>query len=390
MSTHIIPSLQKNNKISKWFICLCFAILSIYPIYRNFYYSNGILTYERHKAVIEKRSEYYNPWQYRILCPMIVEGMLFVYDHTIDKIFPIEKKIHFSIESSTGTNPETDGFVKLMQTPGAMKYMVIFIFFRLIEHFIIYLLAWKLWGAFIKNKWLIFFGINFIALSFGNAVTAADLSFNTYLDIIFYLLTANIIVYHKDARWLIPITVLAAFNRETGILIPALYFISKTNFSNFNLKKLNIKDINFPKKQTWFFTALLYIFFIIGFIGLRMYYGYQPQQVWKAKAGWPMLKLNLMSAAGIKAYMELIGTFAVVPLIILYKFKSLPYLLKKWFLFLVPIWFAAHYVSVVAYQTRLFMVPLILIFMPMMLWLIEKYIAGNNQEELKSYEHNKI
>ena len=41
---------------------------------------------------------------------------------------------------------------------------------------------------------------------------------------------------------------------------------------------------------------------------------------------------------------------------------------------MVPVWFAAHYITVVAYQTRLFMVPVILIFMPMMLWLIESEI----------------
>ena len=380
MSIPITQSLQKNNRLNTWFVCLCFAILSIYPVYRNFYYSNGILTYERHKAVLEKRSEFYNPWQYRILSPMLVEGAMFIYNHTVDKVFPIEEKFHFSINSTTGTNPETDQFVKLMQTRGAMKYIIIFILFRFIEHLFIFYLSWKLWAAFVKSKWLIFFGINFLALALGNAVTAADLSFNTYLDIIFYLLTANIIVYNKNARWLIPITILSAFNRETGIMIPALYFISKTYFINFSFKKFNFRDIIFPKKETWLFTILLYIFFISIFIGVRWYFGYRPQQVWKAKAGLPMLKLNLMSAVGVKAYMELIGTFGVIPLIILYKFKSFPHLLKKWFIFLVPVWFAVHFISVVAYQTRLFMVPMVLIFIPMILWLVEMNIKDGRQE----------
>lgn len=384
MSTLITQSLQKNNRIGIWFICLCFAILSVYPIYRNFYYSNGILTYERHKAILEKRSEYYNPWQYRILSPMLVEGMLFLYNNTIDKIYPVEKKMNFSIESTTGTNAETDAFVRLMQTPGAIKYMLVFIFFRFIEHMLIFYLSWRLWAGFVKSKWLIFFGINFLALALGNAVTAADLSFNTYIDIILYLLTANIIVFNRNIKWLIPITILGAFNRETAILIPALYFISKTDLTAFNFSKFNIRDISFPGKNTWFYTIFLYLIFMSIFIGLRWYYGYQPQQVWKAEAGLPMLKLNLMSAAGVKAYMELIGTFGVIPLIILYKFKSFPHLLKKWFLFLVPIWFAVHYISVVAYQTRLFMVPMVLIIMPMMLWLVERHIRMQNDTQIQS------
>jgi hypothetical protein len=377
MSTPITRSLQKNNRIARWFICCCFAILSVYPIYRNFYYSNGLLTYERHRAIIEKRSEFYNPWQYRVLCPYAIEGLLFIYNHTIDKIYPVEEKLHFSIESTSGTNPETDAFVKMMQTPGAVKYMLIFVLFRFVEHLFIFYLSWRLWNYFVKSKWLIFFGINFLALALGNAVSAADLSFNTYMDIIFYLLAANIILYRRNPLWLIPITMLAAFNRETGMLIPALYFISQTDFTGFSIKRFT--SIVFPKKETWILTGVLYILFISIFLGLRSHFGYQPQQVWKAPAGLPMLKLNLMSAVGVKAYLELIGTFAVIPFIILYRFRSFPYLLRKWFLFLVPVWFAVHYVSVVAYQTRLFMVPIILVLLPMMLWLVEKDITTKQE-----------
>ena len=108
MYTRITPLSQKNNRIGTWFLCLCFTLLSIFPIYRNFYYSNGLLTYERHRAVIEKRSEYYNPWQYRVLCPYTIEALLSIYNVTIDKVYPVEKKIHFAIENSTGTTVETD------------------------------------------------------------------------------------------------------------------------------------------------------------------------------------------------------------------------------------------------------------------------------------------
>lgn len=370
INTHIKLLFQKKKSLENLFFLFCFTILSIYPIYRNFYYSNGTLTYERHRAVIEKRSEYYNPWQYRILCPYTIEAVLFIYNATVDKIYPIEKKIHFSIKNTTGITDETKQFLNLLHIPGSIKYLIIFIFFRFVEHLLIFYLAWKLWNYFIKNSILLFLGINFLALSLGNAIAVADLSFNTYMDIIFYLLTANVIVYQKNPLFLLPIIILGAFNRETSLLIPALYFISKTNFENFEL--LRPKTIVFPPRKTWLFTLFLYLIFIIIFIGLRIYFGYRPQQVWKAEAGWPMLSLNLFSAVGFKAYMELIGTLGVIPLIILYKFKSFPILLKKWFLLIVPIWFLVHYVSVVAYQTRLFLVPFVLILMPMLIWLIDK------------------
>jgi len=386
MYTHTTPLLEKNNRIATWFLCLCFILLSIFPIYRNFYYSNGLLTYERHRAVIEKRSEFYNPWQYRVLCPYTIEALMTIYNATIDKIYPIEEKIHFSYESNTGSTDETDKFVKIMQTPGAMKYMIIFVLFRFFEHLLIFYLAWKLWSYFVSSKWLIFFGINFLALAMGNAVAVADLSFNTYMDIILYLSTANIIVYKKNPWLLLPITILAGFNRETGIMIPALYFISQTGLTQFRFNFKSLKTINWPPRKVWFLTILLYVLFFAIFTGLRLYFGYKPQQEWKAPAGLPMLKLNLFSAVGAKAYLELISTYGVIPLLILYKLRSFPYLLRKWFLFLTPIWFAVHYVSVVAYQTRLFMVPFVMIMLPMLLWLVEHEItkATGKQKTLTS------
>ncbi len=374
MSILITHSLEKNNKINGWLLAFMFAVLSIFPIYKNFYYSNGLLTYERHKALLEGNSEFYNPWQYRVLSPYMVEGVLWIYNHTIDKIYPIEEKIHFTIDSTSGTNEQTSTLVELMQTPGAMKYMIVFVFFRFMQHFLIFYLVYRFWKYFVSNTWLLLLGISFLALAFGNAVTAADLSFNTYTDIILYTLTALLIVYKWNPLWLIPIIILSAFNRETGLMMPALYFISLTDFTRFNLKKFNVKEINFPPLKTWILVSVLYIIFISIFIALRVHFGYREQQVWKVPSGLPMLKLNLFSAVGFKAYLELIGTFAIIPIIILYKFKRFPELLRKWFIFLVPVWFAIHYVSVVAYQTRLFMVPMILIMLPMILWLIEKSI----------------
>ncbi len=376
-----VPLLQLNKKISKWFICFCFAILSVFPIYKNLYYSNGILTYERHRAVIEQRSEFYNPWQYRVLCPYTIEAILVIYNATFDKIYPIEEKLHFSIESTTGATEETTQFVKLMRTPGAMKYMIIFMLFRFVEHIFIFFLAWKLWSYFVESKLLIFFGINFLVLALGNSVAVSDFTCNTYMDIIFYLATANIIVYKKNPLLLIPIVLLGVFNRETSIMIPALFFISQTDFTNVGLNIKTWRIIIFPKKKTWFLTIFLYVIFFTVFIALRIHFGYKPQQVWKAPAGWPMLKLNLFSAVGIKGYLELLGTFGVIPLIILYYFKLIPHLLKKWFLFIVPVWFAVHYVSVVAYETRVFVMPLAMIMIPIFLWLIENQITCNKESQ---------
>lgn len=373
MFTPITQLLQRNTKRKGLFLILCFSLLSLYPIYKNFYNGRAVTTYERHIALIEGRSEYYNPWQYRMLSPMIIEGLMWTYNHTVDKIYPIEEKLHIKINETSEPTPETKEFIQLLNTKGALKYMIVFIFFRFMLNLLVFALAYCLWRYFVESNWLIFFGLCFVTLAMGNAVAASDLTFNTYLDNIFYLLTAYLIVHKKNPVWLFVIVPLAAFNRETSLLIPFLYFISQMDFSGFQLKKA-FSTLRFPPLKIWMITGALYIIFFSIFIAVRVHYGYRPPQIWKVPAGIQMIKLNLFSAVAMKSYFEMLGVFTVIPLIILYKFRSFPLLLKVWFLGIVPAWFAVHLYSVVTYQTRLFLVPVIMVMMPMLLWLIENEI----------------
>ena len=380
MFTPITQLLQRNRKKKLLFIAFCISLLSVYPIYKNIYNGKAVKTYERHIALLQGRSEYYNPWQYRMLTPLIIEGMMWVYNHTIDKIYPIEEKFHFQLNETSDPTPETIEFIQLLQTKGALKYMVVFLVFRFLLNVLVFTFAYCLWRYFVKSNWLVFFGLIFISLAMGNAVIASDLTFNTYLDNVFYLLAACIIVYKVNAKWLLLLIPLAALNRETSMLIPFLYFISNMDFSGFRFTKFNLSSIRFPKSSVWIMTTLMYVIFFGVFISLRLYYGYGEPQIWKVPSGLPMIKLNLFSFVGIKSYFEMLGVFSVIPFIILYKFRSFPLLLRVWFLAIVPIWFAVHFYTVVTYQTRLFLVPAIMIFMPMMLWLIEKDCTVGSRE----------
>jgi hypothetical protein len=371
MFTPITQLWHQNSKLKILFFALCFSLLSLYPIYKNFYNGAAVTTYERHIALIEGRAEYYNPWQYRMLCPLLIEGLMWVYNHSIDVIYPIEEKINLNFTQTSVPTPETEQFFTLLKTKGALKYMIVFIAFRFLLNFLVFALAFYVWHYFVKNKYLLLMGLVLLSLGMGNAVIASDLTFNTYLDNVFYLLAAIIILYKKNPLWLIPVTVLAAFNRETALLIPVLYFLS-----HIQLKEVSVKEFMrplklFPEKKVWLLSATLMVLFAAIFIGLRMYYGFVPAKVWKVPAGPEMVKLNLFSTVAAKSYFEMLGIFSIIPLIILYRFKQFPQLLQIWFLGIVPVWFAVHIYSVVIYQTRLFLVPVILILLPMFLWLIE-------------------
>jgi hypothetical protein len=49
----------------------------------------------------------------------------------------------------------------------------------------------------------------------------SDFQFNTFFDIMFYLL-AGLVVFAGRYKWIVPITILGALNRETSALIPVL------------------------------------------------------------------------------------------------------------------------------------------------------------------------
>ncbi len=63
MSTLTIQSLLKN-KWATFLAAVCLAIMSAYPIYRNYYYGLAIEQYERHIDFLEVNSRFHNPWQY--------------------------------------------------------------------------------------------------------------------------------------------------------------------------------------------------------------------------------------------------------------------------------------------------------------------------------------
>jgi hypothetical protein len=383
MFTLIIRSLRGNRVKKLCFLIVCFFFLSSYPIYKNYINGEAINTYEIYRGIIEGHSEYYNPWQYRILCPFLIEGAAYVYDHTVGRVLPVERMVHFNFHETSTITPETARFIRQVKDPQILKYILIFLVFRFLEDFVILLLSFYLLSFFIRNRWLVFLGLIMISWSMGNGVSASALTFNTYMDDIFYLLVGCIILYQKNPWWILPISVLGAANRETSLMIPYLLFISGMQISFPLLKGRNLK-IKWPSRKIFLITALSFTGFAIVFVSLRLYYGYPPQTMWKVPAGLPMLKLNLFSAVAVKGYFEMFGAFSVLPLLCLYKFSRCSNILKIWFIGMVPIWFFVHFYSVVVYESRLFFVPTFLIFMPMVLEIIEKGGGWGNKVSSKN------
>ena len=73
------------------------------------------------------------------------------------------------------------------------------------------------------------------------------------------------------------------------------------------------------------------------------------------------------------------GVFGFLPIWCLFLFKEMNPKLKIFFIVIVPVWFAVHFISVVAYQSRLYLVPTLLIFFPAVLQHIENQIQARQR-----------
>ena len=111
------------------------------------------------------------------------------------------------------------------------------------------------------------------------------------------------------------------------------------------------------------------LIFASVFILIRFYYGYQPPAPIGMETGLPMLRFNLTDPVTV---LELFATLSILPLFALFNIRKVDFRLQILFWLLAPAWFGIHFWLVWARETRLFLVPLTILFIPIALDLIQK------------------
>ncbi|HEY9007937.1 hypothetical protein [Ohtaekwangia sp.] len=326
-----------SPRFDKWIWFFMFLLMSLYVLYEHATSCLAIthaVQIERHKNIMAGTSEFYNPWQYRILSPYILEGF-----------------IQF--------------FNKIL--PGKFE-MLPYLFFKFIQNMLIFYISFYYYKALqIRNPILIFAGLMLLCYTISNSVFQSDFSFNTYFDIIFYLLAACVIL-HKKYYWILPITFFAAVNRETSGFIPLMVVAPFLLF-----------DRSMLTKDKWIITLSSLAVFAAVFVSIRLYFGFREAEgIHGMRSPLAYLKFNLTF---FRMYPQLFGTLGLIPLITLFGFRRLPLMLKSWCLLIVPFWFVIHLAKSTAMESRLFLVPQALIFIPAMLWLIEDYYRNHSAGE---------
>jgi hypothetical protein len=205
------------------------------------------------------------------------------------------------------------------------------------------------------------FGLSAISLAMSQALYESGFQFNTYGDVIFYLL-AGLCMIRGRAWMLCPIAFVAAMNRETSGLIACM-----------PLMLLRPPVTSDQVYRVGRLAACVGICWLIGFGAVRWLVGPRPVIVpYGLSMGRPMLEYNLGRWL---TYERMFATLGVTPLLAGFGWRAAGWPLRILLLLLPIPWIATHFVMAIAAETRLFLVPFVLVLLPATLIAV----GGRNQ-----------
>ncbi|MGC1376651.1 MAG: hypothetical protein WA821_10520 [Anaerolineales bacterium] len=318
------------------FILICVVLFSVLTVYLQvmslekpfLYYLEQGLQIQRHTAVLDGSAP--NPWQYRVLADYLVEGAIRLFQG-IDIPHPVASA---------------------------------FVSFRFLQNLLIFGLAYLYYRKLKLSPAHALVGMCLLAWGMTYAYYDSDLQFNTYFDIIFYLLAGLLILVDKPI-WIIPLMLLAALNRETSGLIPFM-----------TLALILPRKAGSPNRKIIIIAAVSLAIFGVIFVGLRLIYPHQEISMPYGHAmGLDLLRYNLFRAV---TWSQLFATLSIVPALALLAYKKWPPVLRIFFWVVIPAWFLIHPFTSVMAETRVFLVPQVLIFIPGALFLLKA--GGQNGE----------
>lgn len=247
------------------------------------------------------------------------------------------------------------GFVKSAQMLHVPRPVVTgFLGLRLLQNSLIFVLAFLYYCRLGLDRRRALIGVMVLAFTFTHAIDNSDLSFNTYFDVLFYLLGTLLMLSDRVVLFL-GLVVAASLNRETSALIP---FLPLAEWA------AHPRSLPLDVRRRVCVTAIGCLIWLSIFAGLRLYLGVPSsgwQEQWQYPQGLPLVLLNLSSS---HTLVFLALTFSILPLLTLWDFKLLPDFIKGAFWLIVPLWCAVHISLVRVNETRLFLVPIAAVLIP--------------------------
>lgn len=302
---------------------LCAVLLTVFTVYYQIQFQGGLAWYEQvqwERTVQVMHNQQGTPWQYRLFTDSIVYSAV------------------RTCEALGVTRPIGVAFVLIRLGQNLLLFLLVIAFLR------------RLGLGSVAGL----FGAMLLAGGMCHGLYDTDMTFNTYTDISIFLIAALLILNNKHA-WLVPLIMAAAFNRETSGCIPFMLLFSQWR-----------RDLRWGAPSgAWIVFGLclgLWIA-IVGGMRLPFVFGIKPYIVPTAGVK-PVLPLLLFNLTWPRTWIFLLATLGLLPLLALLHWRTWPPVLRRFFWAIVPVWFALHFSLAHAPETRLFLVPQALVFLP--------------------------
>ena len=183
------------------------------------------------------------------------------------------------------------------------------------------------------------------------ALHDSALSYDTYMEVVLFLVAGHLTLARR--YWpLVPLTVVAVLNREAAALIAAMPLA---------MVALRAETGEGARRAVTVGLAALAAA-VAAFVTVRLAVG--PAELIVADGHGPGTELIEYNFARAVTWANLFEMMTVLPLLALAGVRRWPLDLRALGLAVVPIWVIAHFVLSVAAETRLFLVPYVLVIVP--------------------------
>jgi hypothetical protein len=284
----------------------------------------------RHYAVLSGSAP--NPWQYRVFSEWILESFIYI----SSKVLRLENAVHTSLCS-----------------------------LRVLQNSILLAFAYLYFVRLGITRTMSVYGVFLLAGGMLHVFYQSDLSFNTYFDVIFFLL-GGILMLEAKYGWVPVLMVPAALNRETSVLIPIL------------LIAWGLWGKREDRPRALVAGGLGLLVWALVFVVLRLYYSDAPMfRVGdELLPGWELFRYNLTIP---EMPILLFQTLGFLPVVGLLAHRYWSPFVRIGFLLLVPAWILVHTFSSVWAETRLFLVPVAMVFVPAVLPFVDRALQAIRQ-----------
>lgn len=198
-------------------------------------------------------------------------------------------------------------------------------------------------------------GIALLAYGMQGAFFQSDVSAYTYTNLIFFLLAAVAIGLRRD-WWIIPLSAVAALNREEAVFLPVMLLAARW---------MEAREGSLWRQKWARQAALAFVACLFSFVAVRLLVGagngvYAGSRYGDVQPGFYLFTLNWQNAeawAGMRQMLGLLPAFLLL-------WRAWPRILKTYAVAVAAPIFLAQFVCGSADETRLFLVPLALVLVP--------------------------